>query len=118
MTTADVAKRFYELAQLGNWDRIQEELFSQDARSIEPAHAPGLKSVTGLDKIKAKARDWESTIEKAHGGYCKEPQVAGNYFTCTMGADLTMKGQGRVMLEEVAVYEVREGRIVSEQFFY
>jgi hypothetical protein len=118
LTTQEVANRFYELAKLGNWDRIQEELFARDAKSIEPAHAQGLKSVSGMDNLKEKARQWEAMIEKTHGGYCNEPQVAGNYFSCTMGADITMKGQGRVMMDEVAVYEVKDGKITAEQFFY
>jgi hypothetical protein len=118
ITTEEVAKRFYELAQQGNWDRIQDELYSENAKSIEPAHAQGLQSVSGLDKIKEKARKWEAMIEQTHGGYCKEPQVAGNYFACAMGADITMKGQGRMMLDEIALYEVKDGKIVTEQFFF
>jgi hypothetical protein len=35
-----------------------------------------------------------------------------------MGVEATMKGQGRVKMDEVAVYEVKDGKIVKEQFFY
>jgi len=118
MTTQEVANRFYELAQAGNWNQIQDELYSSDAKSIEPPAAQGLQTVTGLDKIKEKGRQWEAMTEQVHGGYCNEPQVAGNYFTCIMGTDITFKGQGRQKMEEVAVYEVRDGKIVSEQFFF
>jgi limonene-1,2-epoxide hydrolase len=31
--------------------------------------------------------------------------------------DLTMKGQGRMQMSEVCVYEVKDDKIVSEQFF-
>jgi hypothetical protein len=31
--------------------------------------------------------------------------------------DVTMKGRGRVKLEEICAYEVKDGKIVSEQFF-
>ena len=118
MTTQEIAKRFYELAREGKWDQIQNELFSKDARSIEPPKSQGLQSVTGLDKIKEKARQWEAMVQEVHGGFCNEPQVAGNYFTCTMGVDLTMKGQSRTKMDEVALYEVKDGKIASEQFFY
>ncbi|MEQ9593234.1 MAG: nuclear transport factor 2 family protein [Cyclobacteriaceae bacterium] len=118
MTTEAVAKRFYELAKVGDWDKIQEELFSKDAKSLEPAHAEGLGSVSGMDQIKEKGKQWQAMIEETHGGYCKEPQVGGNYFCCAMGADVTMKGQGRINMDEVAVYEVKDGKIVTEQFFY
>jgi hypothetical protein len=29
-----------------------------------------------------------------------------------------MKGQGRMMLDEIALYEVKDGKIVTEQFFF
>jgi hypothetical protein len=118
MSTQQVANRFYELAQQGNWDQIQDELFSKEAKSIEPQQAQGLSTVQGIDKIKQKAKEWNTMVEETHGGYCKEPQVAGRYFVCAMGADVTMKGQGRVNMDEVALYEVKDGKIVSEQFFY
>jgi hypothetical protein len=35
-----------------------------------------------------------------------------------LAMDVTMKGQGRMKIEEVAVYEVnKDGKIASEQFF-
>ena len=35
-----------------------------------------------------------------------------------MGMDVTMKGAGRVKMDEIALYEVKDGKIVKEQFFY
>jgi hypothetical protein len=32
--------------------------------------------------------------------------------------DITFKGMGRVPMEEIALYKVADGKIVSEQFFY
>ncbi len=55
-TTTDVANRFNELAQQGQWNEIQNELFSDDAVSIEPANSPGMKSVEGLEAIQAKRK--------------------------------------------------------------
>jgi hypothetical protein len=118
MTTQDVAKRFYSLALEGKFDGILDELFSKDAKSIEPANAQGLKSVAGIDKIREKGKQWNESIQEMHGGYTNEPQVAGNFFSCIMGIDVTMKGQGRMKIDEVALYEVQNGKIVSEQFFY
>jgi hypothetical protein len=42
MTTQDVANRLHELFKENKWEKAQQELFSEDAESIEPAHAPGL----------------------------------------------------------------------------
>jgi len=117
MTTHEVAKRFFELAQQGKWNQIQDELFSDDAKSIEPEGDEGLPSVQGIDKIREKGKLFEDAVVEVHDGYCNEPQVAGKYFVCTMGLDATMKGQGRQKMDEVALYEVRNGKIISEQFF-
>jgi len=118
MTTTDVANRFHELAQKGQWGEIQSELFADNAVSIEPAHSPGLKTVEGLDAIKQKGKQFEEMVEEMHGGFSNPPQVAGNHFAVVMGMDVTMKGMGRMKMDEVAVYEVKDGKIVKEQFFY
>lgn len=117
MTTQEVANRFSELAQQGNFEQILKELFADHAKSIEPEAGP-FETVAGLDQIIAKGNKFHETVEEMHGGYTSGILVAGNYFTCTMGMDVTLKGAGRVKLDEVAVYKVEEGKIVSEQFFY
>ena len=120
LTTQDIANRFYQLAQEGNWDQIQEELYSDDAQSIEPAHAAaqGLQNVQGREGLKKKADAFNSTVEQMHGGYTGKPIVAGNFFAVAMGMDATMKGTGRMKMDEIALYEVNDGKIVKEQFFF
>jgi len=118
MTTQEVANRFNELAQQGKWMEIQDELYSDDADSIEPPHAQGLQSVKGRDALTQKAKQFEASVEEMHGGYSSEPIVAGNHFAVAMGMDATFKGMGRMKMDEIAVYEVKDGKIVKEQFFF
>ena len=118
MTTQDVANRFYELAQQGQFDKVQDELYADNAASIEPANAPGLKSVEGLDAIREKGKQFNDSVEEMHGGFTSAPQVAGNYFSVAMGMDATIKGMGRTKMDEIAVYEVKDGKIVKEQFYF
>jgi hypothetical protein len=117
MTTQEVADRFYELALEGKFDQVLDELFDENVRSVEP---PGSnwQNVQGLDKVKEKALQWRATVEEMHDGFTSKPQTAGNYFVCTMGMDVTVKGQPRTKMEEVALYEVREGKVILEQFFF
>ena len=117
MTAQQVADRFYQLCQEGKFDVIQNELFDEDVKSIEPEHS-GWQYVEGLDKVKEKGVQWQGMVEEMHGGYTNAPQVAGNFFSCVMGMDVTMKGQGRMKIDEIAVYEVKDGKIVLEQFFF
>ena len=120
MSTQEVANRFNELAQTGQWDKVQDELYADNAVSIEPASAAamGMGNAEGLDAIKKKGVAFNETVEEMHGGYSSEPQVAGNHFSVAMGMDATMKGAGRVKMDEIAVYEVKNGKIVKEQFFF
>jgi hypothetical protein len=118
MTTQQVADRFHELAQTGAFDKIVEEFYSDDCISIEPENSPGLQTVQGLEAIKAKGVQFNETVEEVHGGYTNAPIVSGNYFALTMGMDVTMKGMGRMQMDEICVYEVKDGKIVKEQFFY
>ena len=118
MTTQEVANRMSELFKENKWDQVQAELFADDCESIEPPHAQGMQSVKGKDAIKKKGEDFQAAIEEMHGGWCSEPLVGGNYISFAMGIDLTMKGMGRMTMDEICVYEVKDGKITKEQFFY
>ncbi|HEY6062423.1 MAG TPA: nuclear transport factor 2 family protein [Chitinophagaceae bacterium] len=117
MTTQEVANRYHELAQTGQWDKVQNELFADNAASIEPSGS-GLQTVEGMPAIKEKGKKFAEMVEEMHGGYTTAPVVGGNFFSVGMGVDCTMKGVGRQKMDEVAVYKVKDGKIVSEQFFY
>lgn len=120
MTTQEVANRFNELAQTGQWDKIQQELYADNAVSIEPAHAAamGMGNAEGIEAIRKKGEAFNQMVEEMHGGYCTAPVVGGNFFSVGMGMDCTMKGMGRSQMDEIAVYEVKDGKIVKEQFFF
>ncbi len=117
MTTTDVATQFFEYMQVGAFDKIYAELFHQDATSEE---APGSDwgKAKGMKEIEEKGKKWNDTIETMHGGSTEKPIVAGDYFTCYMTMDFTPKGGSRIMMNEIGLYKVENGKIVSEQFFY
>ena len=117
-TTQEVANRMNELFKEFKWTEVQEELFAENAVSIEPPHAQGLQTVEGLAAIKKKAEDFNAMVEEFHGGWVGDPIVGGNHIAFAMGIDATYKGMGRQNMEEIAVYEVKDGKIVKEQFFY
>jgi len=118
MTTKEVANRLYELFQENKWMEAQQELFSEDAESIEPKDSPGLQSVKGIDAIRKKGEDFNNMVEEVHGGWVSEPVVAGKYIAVAMGMDCTYKGMGRQKMDEIVIYEVKDGKVVKEQFFY
>jgi ketosteroid isomerase-like protein len=121
MTTQAVAQRYYELVQQGTSpEAIQDELYAPDAVSIEPENDSDLPlRVQGLAAMRQKEFGFfERKVAELHGGSCGEPVVSGNHFACAMGMDVTLNGQARTMKEQIGVFEVRNGKIVTEHFFY
>ena len=119
MKTEEVARRLVALCREAKWEVAQKELYSPSAASIEPHAMPGHEKETkGLNAIVEKGRKFVSSVEKMHSLKVSDPIVGGDAFACTMQLDLDMKGQGRVNMAEVCVYQVKDGKIVLEQFFY
>ena len=118
MTIQEIASRLTDYCRQGNYNTAHQELYSDDAESVEPAHAPGVQSVKGLEAIFAKGKQFQSMVEEIHGGSVSDPIVAGNHFAVALVMDATMKDMGRSTMEELCVYEVKDGKIVKEQFFY
>jgi len=120
MSTQQVANRLVELCRAGKYEEAQEELYAEDAVSIEMEGLPpgALGNAHGLDAIHEKGRKWQESIETIHGGSVGDPVVAGDWFSLAMSIDATYKGMGRMNMQEICVYQVRDGKIAHEQFFY
>jgi ketosteroid isomerase-like protein len=118
MTTQQVASRFNELAQQEKWFEIQEELFAEEVRSVDPPNSPYMGYAEGKANVRKKGEDFVKKIEDFHGASTTEPVVAGNHFAVGREMDVTVQGFGRIQLNEVMIYEVKDGAIILEQFFY
>jgi hypothetical protein len=75
------------------------------------------KEVHGLNAILKKRKKWEEMVTKTHAMEVSDPIIAGNTFALTMRMDVTMKNGKREDMTELCVYNVKDGKIVSEQFF-
>ena len=118
MSTQQIATRLAELVGKGEFETAQRELFAEDAVSIEPqATEQAPKETRGLRSIIEKGHKWESMIEKVHSCSASTPLVAGNAIAMTLAMDVSMKGRGRMQMAEICAYEVKDGKIASEQFF-
>jgi ketosteroid isomerase-like protein len=118
MTTKEIAARLIELCRKGDFETAQKELFADDAVSIEPYPSESFDRETkGLEAILEKGRKFESMVETMHQITVSEPLVVTNSFALTMGMNVTMKEKGRMDMSEICVYKVKNGKIVSEEFF-
>lgn len=118
MTTQEIANRLVELCRKGDFEGAQKELFSDDALSIEPNASPAFEKETkGLPAILEKGKKFDSMVEKMNGITLSEPLLSANSFALTMRLDAIMKERGPMDMTELCVYKVKDGKIVSEEFF-
>jgi ketosteroid isomerase-like protein len=86
---------------------------------MEAGAPPGMsRESKGLDAVKAKGQWWMSN-HQMHSTKVEGPLVAGDHFAVTFKMDVTFKPEKRrFKMEEVALYRVKDGKIVYEEFFY
>jgi hypothetical protein len=118
MTTKQVADRLVELCRQGKIEDAQNELFADDALSIEANDTMGPRETKGIDAIKKKGEMFNSMLENFYGATISDPIVAGNHFSIAWEMDAQMKGQERMMMKEICVYQVKDDKVISEQFFF
>jgi hypothetical protein len=118
LTTRKVAERFNELARQEQWFEIQDELFADNVRSIDPPNSTYIGYAEGKAAVRKKAEDFVKRIEAVHRRHTTEPVIAGNHFAVGREVDITVQGYGRIQINEIMLYEVKDGEIISEQFFY
>ena len=118
MMTMEVATRFNELAQQEKWFEIQDEFFADNVKSIDPENSSYFGCAEGKAAVRKKGEDFVKRIEAAHKLYTSEPLVCGNHFTVGREKDITVQGLGRIQINQIMLYEVKDGQIVLEQFFY
>jgi hypothetical protein len=118
MTTQQIANRFNELAKQEKWLEIQDEFFADNAKSIDPPGSPWFDYAEGKTAVRQKGETFVKKIEAVHSAHTTEPIVAANHFVVSRKMDLTLQELGRIQIDELMLYEVKDGEIVSEQFFY
>ncbi len=121
MTTQELADRYYDLFQKGQAKEIYQQFYSADIVCTEPEHAlaMGVPTVTkGINAVLEKSKARQETIAEVHSFFNGVPVVGGNYFSLAMGRDMTLKNGQRIQIAEIAVFGVKDGKIVTETFFY
>ena len=117
MTTKEIAEQLVALCRQGKFETAQKELYASDVISIEPYATPTFaKETKGLNALLEKGQKFTGMIEQVHAISVSDPLVAGNSFACALQLELTIKGHGRMALNELCIYEVKDGKIVSEHF--
>ncbi len=119
MTTQEIGEKLLELCKQGKNMEAIETLYSQDIVSVEAMAMPGgSREMTGLQAIIGKNQWWISEHE-VHSAVAEGPLASASHFCVHFKYDVTNKPSGRRMImDELAVYQVRDGKSVREEFFY
>lgn len=115
----DVARTLVALCREGRYEEALTTVYAQDIVSIEAgASAEMSREVRGLDAVLAKGKWWVDNHE-VHDANVGGPWPHDDRFIVTYRFDVTNKPSGqRFMMEEAALYTVRDGKIAREEFFY
>ena len=118
METKEIARKLVDWCNQGDFEKPYKELYSPKIVSIENDGKGEGAYAEGMEAIQKKGEWWQENFEM-HSSHVSEPVIAGNRFACNITMDTTHKPSGqRSKMEEIAVYEVQDGKIVREQFFY
>lgn len=117
MDTKEIAQKLVAWCNKGDYDSCYQNLYSPNIVSLEPEWAEHNRS-EGIEAVAKKGEWWENTFE-VHSTEVSAPTVAENWFSVRFDMDTTHKPSGqRSKSSEIAVYQVKDGKIVQEQFFY
>lgn len=112
---SQIADRLVALCREQKFVDAYSELYSEDAESTDPIYAnqPPSKGLINLiereKQFLAKAQINNITVS--------EPMIAGSHFAITLNMEFIHEDRGLVNTTELCVYRVKDGKIVSQQFF-
>jgi ketosteroid isomerase-like protein len=118
-STTTVANELVALCRAGrNLDAIAR-LYSPKIVSVEPVGNEAMPAeMTGIDAIRQKNERWLENYE-VNSAEVNGPFVGGDQFAVQYVFDTTFKPTGqRSVMTEMALYQVKDGKVVREQFFY
>lgn len=120
-TLSDIAQRLVAACRTGDTQPMVQELYAENAESVEPFAGPGMDSriAHGREAILGKHEWWEQTFE-VHDLSVEGPFLHGeDRFAVIFEVEATNRQTGeRSRMKEVGVYYVQDGQVAREEFFF
>ena len=118
-STEEVAQELVELYRVGAYIEAIDRLYAEEVTSSEADPPFGDETATGKSIVRERHAAWLSRRE-IHEATIRGPYLDGsNRFAMYLRIDLTDRENGkRAQVDEIAVYEVSGGKVVSECFLY
>jgi ketosteroid isomerase-like protein len=121
MTLQEIADALIGHCRNGTEEEGLGTLYADDAVSVEALAQPGggPQVFEGLEAIRGKHDYWNNAMEQVSidvgGPYPHQPDK----FALTFKGKATVKETGEPFdMDEIAIYTVKDGKIVREEFFY
>jgi hypothetical protein len=112
-----IAHRLVELLKEKKFLEAQQELLDQDVISQESEEAQSC-SVNGLEAVLFKESNFLKNIKLWKNFEVSEPIISKDFFSIRMFTEVVLVNDREVSIDEIIVYEVSNGKIAKEQFFY
>lgn len=121
-TTLEVGRKLVELCKQGKHLEAIDSLYAPNIVSIEAMSMPNSPArKEGIAAVREKNKWWVDN-HTVHGSENMGPFPNGDRFICHFKYDVTPKvgpmAGKRMTMDEGALYTVKDGKIVQEEFFY
>ena len=115
-TPLEIAQDFAAMIRAGKLPEVETKWLAPGIESVEGVGAS--MAWTGKKAVLAKYRGWEADHE-IHDMRIDGPWVGATGFALRFAIDVSQKSTGqRTQMEEIAVYTVRNGKVVREEFHF
>src|ERR1700722_12633182 len=120
--TLAVGKKLVEMCKEGKMAEAIDALYHPDLLSIEAGAPPGGSARSeGIAAVKGKGEWWVANHE-VHKAEVDGPFPNGDRFIVRFKFEVTAKAGPmagkRFVMDEAALYTVKDGKVVHEEFFY
>jgi hypothetical protein len=114
MKIQEIAEEIVKLIREGKNKLAKDTFYADDIVSIE---GNGYR-LEGIEAVHQKSIDWMEQLSEVHSASVSDPIISTDHFAINIKMDISYKNGHRAVMDEIAVYEVKDGKIVSEQFFF
>ena len=119
MTTQEVANNLVSKLREGDFFGAYDLFETDKVRHLEPkSPVEAFRDITGVEAIKQKDIAMGQGIAEASLPQVGEPIVKPNAIALPYRMELKLKDGNALVLDEIIVYELENGKIISEHFYY
>lgn len=117
MTITQISSRLVELLRNKAFIQALKELYDENAISLEPGFHPYPKT-QGLPALLKKEQLFLDSIHSWHDLQISEALISKSHFSIRMFSNLQLKSETKLEIDEIIVYQVKNGKIIQEMYFY